>query len=148
MDGLSFSIWLGSGFFLMAIEFLVPGLVMVFVGLGALTVALAMFLGYIDSVLQQFLFFFISSTIYLLSLRFLVLSFVPTNKRKENIDEDEVVIGEIVEIISDIKPDEIGRVEHSGSSWQARAEGDQTILKGEQVKIIGRDNITWIVQKI
>ena len=58
------------------------------------------------------------------------------------------MIGEIVEIISDIKPDEIGRVEHSGSSWQARAEGDQTILKGEQVKIIGRDNITWIVQKI
>ena len=148
MDGLSFSIWLGSGFFLMAIEFLVPGLVMVFVGLGALTVALAMFLGYIDSVLQQFLFFFISSTIYLLSLRFLVLSFVPTNKRQENIDEDEVVIGEIVEIISDIKPDEIGRVEHSGSSWQARSEGGQIILKGQQAKIVGRDNITWIVQKI
>ena len=60
MDGLSFSIWLVSGFFLMAIEFLVPGLVMVFVGLGALTVALAMFLGYIDSALQQFLLFFIS----------------------------------------------------------------------------------------
>ncbi len=148
MDGLSFSIWLGSGFFLMAIEFLVPGLVMVFVGLGALTVALAMFLGYIDSVLQQFLFFFISSTIYLLSLRFLVLSFVPTNKRKENVDEDELVIGEIVEIISDIKPDEIGRVEHSGSSWQARSEGGQIILKGQKAKIVGRDNITWIVQKI
>ena len=107
MDGLSFSIWLGFGFFLMAIEFLVPGLVMVFVGLGALTVALAMFLGYIDSVLQQFLFFFISSTIYLLSLRFLVLSFVPTNKRKENIDEDEIVIGEIVEMGLTAKPSEI-----------------------------------------
>ena len=148
MDGIAFSIWLGLGFFFMATEFLVPGLVMVFVGLGALTVALSMYLGYIDSLVQQFLIFFISSIIYLISLRFLVLSFVPTNRRKENIDEDEVVIGEIVEIISDIKPDEIGRVEHSGSSWQARAEGDQTILKGEQVKIIGRDNITWIVQKI
>ena len=148
MDGLSFSIWLGFGFFLMAIEFLVPGLVMVFVGLGALTVALAMFLGYIDSVLQQFLFFFISSTIYLLSLRFLVLSFVPTNKRKENIDEDEVVIGEIVEIISDIKSYELGRVEHSGSSWQARSEAGQIILKGQQAKIVGRDNITLIVKKI
>jgi len=43
---------------------------------------------------------------------------------------------------------DFGRVEHSGSTWQARAEGDQTILKGELVKIIGRDNITWIVQKI
>jgi len=57
-------------------------------------------------------------------------------------------MGSIVEIVAEITSGEFGRVEHSGSSWQARAEGDQTILKGEQVKIIGRDNITWIVQKI
>ena len=148
MSNLAISLWLGSGIFLMAIEFLVPGLVMVFVGLGALTVALGMHLGYIDGVLQQFTTFFISSIIYLLTLRFLVLRFVPTVTRKENIDEDEEVMGSIVEIVVDINSGEFGRVEHSGSSWQARAEGDQTILKGEQVKIIGRDNITWIVQKI
>ena len=148
MNDLAFSIWLGSGIFLMAIEFLVPGLVMVFVGLGALTVALGMHLGYIDEIPQQFTTFFISSIIYLLTLRFLVLRFVPSVTRKENIDEDEEVMGSIVEIVADINSGEFGRVEHSGSSWQARAEGDQTILKGEQVKIIGRDNITWIVQKI
>ena len=148
MENLAFSLWLGSGIFLMAIEFLVPGLVMVFVGLGALTVALGMHLGYIDEILQQFITFFISSIIYLLTLRFLVLRFVPSVTRKENIDEDEEVMGSIVEIVADINSGEFGRVEHSGSSWQARAEGDQTILKGEQVKIIGRDNITWIVQKI
>ena len=148
MENLAFSLWLGSGIFLMAIEFLVPGLVMVFVGLGALTVALGMHLGYIDGVLQQFTTFFISSIIYLLTLRFLVLRFFTSVTRKENIDEDEEVMGSIVELVADINSGEFGRVEHSGSSWQARAEGDQTILKGEQVKIIGRDNITWIVQKI
>ena len=148
MNDLAFSIWLGSGIFLMAIEFLVPGLVMVFVGLGSLTVVFGMHFGYIDEILQQFTTFFISSIIYLLTLRFLVLRFVPSVTRKENIDEDEEVIGSIVEIVADINSGEFGRVEHSGSSWQARAEGDQTILKGEQVKIIGRDNITWIVQKI
>ncbi|RTZ77581.1 MAG: NfeD family protein [SAR324 cluster bacterium] len=148
MNDLAFSIWLGSGIFLMAIEFLVPGLVMVFVGLGALTVALGMQLGYIDEIPQQFTTFFISSIIYLLTLRFLVLRFVPSVTRKANIDEDEEVMGSIVEIVAEITSGEFGRVEHSGSSWQARAEGDQTILKGEQVKIIGRDNITWIVQKI
>ena len=147
MSNLAFSLWLGSGIFLMAIEFLVPGLVMVFVGLGALTVALGMHLGYIDGVLQQFITFFIGSIIYLLTLRFLVLRFVPAENRKENIDEDEEVMGSIVEIVADINSGESGRVEHSGSTWQARAEGTQTILKGEQVKIIGRDNITWIVQK-
>ena len=148
MENLAFSLWLGSGIFLMAVEFLVPGLVMVFVGLGSLTVVFGMHFGYIDGILQQFITFFISSIIYLLTLRFLVLKFVPSVTRKENIDEDEEVMGSIVEIIADINSGELGRVEHSGSSWQARAEGDQTILKGEQVKIIGRDNITWIVQKI
>ena len=148
MNSLAFSLWLSSGIFFTAIEFLVPGLVMVFVGLGALTVALGMHLGYIDEIVQQFITFFISSIIYLLTLRFLVLRFVPSVTRKENIDEDEEVIGSIVELVADINSGEFGRVEHSGSTWQARAEGDQTILKGEQVKIIGRDNITWIVQKI
>ena len=148
MSNLAFSLWLGSGIFLMAIEFLVPGLVMVFVGLGSLTVVFGMHFGYIDGILQQFITFFISSIIYLLTLRFLVLRFVPSVTRKENIDEDEEVMGSIVEIVADINSGEFGRVEHSGSSWQARAEGDQTILKGEQVKIIGRENITWIVQKI
>ena len=148
MENLAFSLWLGSGIFLMAIEFLIPGLVMVFVGLGALTVALGMYLGYIDEIVQQFITFFISSIIYLLTLRFLVLRFFTSVTRKENFDEDEEVMGSIVELVADINSGEFGRVEHSGSSWQARAEGDQTILKGEQVKIIGRDNITWIVQKI
>jgi len=148
MENLAFSLWLGSGIFLMAIEFLVPGLVMVFVGLGSLTVVFGMHFGYIDGILQQFITFFISSIIYLLTLRFLVFRFVPSATRKENIDEDEEVIGSIVELVADINSGEFGRVEHSGSTWQARAEGDQTILKGEQVKIIGRDNITWIVQKI
>jgi len=148
MSNLAFSLWLGSGIFLMAIEFLSPGLVMVFVGLGSLTVVFGMHFGYIDGILQQFTTFFISSIIYLLTLRFLVLRFVPSVTRKENIDEDEEVMGSIVEIVAEITSGEFGRVEHSGSSWQARAEGDQTILKGEQVKIIGRENITWIVQKI
>jgi len=148
MNDLAFSLWLSSGIFLIAVEFLVPGLVMVFVGLGALTVALGMHFGHVDGVLEQFITFFVGSIIYLLTLRFLVLRFVPSATRKENIDEDEEVMGSIVEIVADINSGEFGRIEHSGSTWQACAEGDQTILKGEQVKIIGRDNITWIVQKI
>ena len=148
MSDIAFSLWLSSGIFLIAVEFLVPGLVMVFVGLGALTVALGMHFGHVDGVLEQFITFFVSSIIYLLTLRFLVLRFVPSATRKENIDEDEEVMGSIVEIVADINSGEFGRIEHSGSTWQACAEGDQTILKGEQVKIIGRDNITWIVQKI
>ena len=147
MNDFALSLWLGSGIFLMATELLLPGLVMVFVGMGALTVAISMYFGYVDSYVHQLMIFFISSSIYLSTLRFLVLRFVPTDTRNENINEDDKVIGSIVEVVADIKSGEFGRIEHSDSSWQARAEGDQTILKGEKVKIIGRENITWIVQK-
>ena len=147
MNDFALNLWLGSGIFLMATELLLPGLVMVFVGMGSLTVALGMYFGYIDGYVHQLMTFFISSSIYLLTLRFLVLRFVPADTRKENIHEDDEVIGSVVEVVADIKSGEFGRVEQSGSSWQARAEGDQTILKGEQVEIVGRDNITWMVKK-
>ena len=148
MNDFALNLWLGSGIFLMATELLLPGLVMVFVGMGALTVAISMYFGYVDGYVYQLMIFFISSSIYLSTLRFLVLRFVPTDTQKENINEDDKVIGSIVEVVADIKSGEFGRVEQSGSSWQARTEGDQTILKGEQVKIIGRNNITWMVKKI
>ena len=148
MNDFALNLWLGSGIFLMATELLLPGLVMVFVGMGALTVAISMYFGYVDGYVHQLMIFFISSSIYLSTIRFLVLIFVPTDTQKENINEDDKVIGSIVEVVADIKSGEFGRVEQSGSSWQARAEGDQTILKGEQVEIVGRDNITWMVKKI
>ncbi len=147
MNDLLFKLWLGFGIFCVASEFLLPGLVMLFVGMGALTVVLAMHLGYIDSVLQQFITFFLSSIFYLFTLRFLVLRFVPTSFRKDNIDEDEDVMGSIVEVLADISPGKAGRIQHSDSSWQAKTSGTETILKGQTAKIIGRDNITWIVQK-
>ena len=148
MNNLVFNIWLGFGLFCVISEFLLPGLVMVFVGLGSLTVALGIHLGYLDNTLHQFITFFIGSIIYLVPLRILVLRFVPTNTRTANINEDEQVIGSIVKVIEDIKDGEVGRVEHSESTWPARTEDNKTILKGEKATIIGRDNITWIVQKI
>ena len=148
MDNLAFNLWLGFGLFCIVSEFLLPGLVMVFVGLGSLTVALGMHFGYIDSVTHQFILFFVSSLIYLITLRFLVLHFVPTNTRKVDIDEDHQAIGSVVEVIEDITAQNPGRIEYSESTWQAKVEEETTILKGEKAKIIGRDNITWIVQKI
>jgi len=148
MENLVFILWLGFGVFCVVGEFLLPGLVMVFVGMGALTVALGMHLELINSIPNQFIVFFVSSLLYLLTLRFLVLRLVPTSTRKEDIDEDNQVIGSLVEVVEDISKRKIVRIKHSDSTWQARTEDEVTILKGEKVKVIGRDNITWIVQKI
>ena len=128
MNDFALSLWLGSGIFLMATELLLPGLVMVFVGMGALTVAISMYFGYVDSYVHQLMIFFISSSIYLSTLRFLVLRFVPTDTRNENINEDDKVIGSIVEVVADIKSGEFGRIEQGGSSWQALAEEDLSLI--------------------
>jgi inner membrane protein len=148
MNDLIFNLWLGFGIFCIVSEFLLPGLVMVFVGLGSITVVIGIHLGYLNNVADQFIAFFISSVIYLFTLRFLILHFVPTNTRKENINEDRQALGSEVEVIEDILVGQLGRIKYSESTWQAKALDQIPILSGEKATIIGRDNITWIVQKL
>jgi inner membrane protein len=148
MEDLALKLWLGLGIFLMVGEFVLPGLVVVFVGMGALTVAGFIHFGVIDQVLPQFITFFVSSLIYLFTIRLLVLRFVPTDTRVVNIDQDDEVIGQTAEVLETIDADGLGRIRHSGSSWQARASNSSEITKGSRVLIIGRDNITWIVEKL
>ena len=149
MDDLTFNLWLGFGIFCVLSELLLPGLVMVFVGLGSLTVVLTMHLGYIHTIPEQFTTFFISSIFYLVTLRFLVLRLVPINEIKTDIDEDRAALGSIVTIIDDITPESLGRIEYSESTWQAKADDSKiTILSGDKAKVVGRENITWIVQKL
>ncbi len=136
------------GIILVIGEFLLPGLVVIFVGMGSLTVALAMHFGAISGLPSQLTTFFISSLVYLFTLRLLVLRFVPSDSVKENICEDEEVIGQEAVVIETISSDGFGRIQHSGSSWQAKSLGSVEILKDENVKIIGRENITWIVEKL
>ena len=148
MEDLLFKLWLGFGLVLIISEFLLPGLVVVFVGIGALTVALGMYLGYVESITTQLITFFVSSVIYLFTLRLLFLRFIPSDSTKVNINEDDEVMGQVVEVIETIPAGGIGRVQHSASSWQAKCECNEEVLQSEKVKIIGRDNITWIVKKI
>jgi membrane protein implicated in regulation of membrane protease activity len=143
-----FKIWLYAGIFLLIGEFILPGLVVMFLGMGSLTVALGMHLNYINGVTEQLITFFVASTIYLLTLRFLVIRMVPTDTNKANINEDSEVIGQTVEVVETIPSLGLGRISHSGSTWKAKSNNEIEIIKSTKVKIIGRDNITWIVETI
>lgn len=128
-------------------EFLLPGLVVVFLGMGALTVALGIYLSMISSIPEQLITFFISSLVYLFTIRLVVLRFVPSDSRKANIDEDHEAIGERAVVSEEILESGDGRIEYAGSHWKATSEDGQKIDLGESVTIVGRDNITWIVKK-
>ena len=140
-------LWLSVGIILIISEILIPGLIMVFLGMGALTVSLMIFLGFVDNQIQQGITFILSSFFYLLTLRFFAIRFIKTDVRREIIDEDEIVIGTVVDVTSDIKVGKIGRINHSGSSWKAYTKENNSILIGEKAIITGRENITWIVKK-
>jgi len=142
-----FYFWWGMAAILMLAELLIPGLVVVFVGLGAATVALLMHYRYIDGIVEQFLTWFVSSLIYCFTLRFLVLRFYKSDKIKENIDEDQHVFGQRAQVRQTIPAGGVGRIYHADTTWQARSSDGTAIVEGEQVRIVGRENITWIVEK-
>ena len=148
MNEAAFQIWLGFGLLCVIAELLIPGLVIIFIGLGSFTVALGMHLGMVTTASSQIITFFCSSIIYLFTLRVLVIHFFPSDAVKENVNEDDNVIGQVAMVVETIPAGEMGRVKHSDSTWQAKSNSSEEILKGDQVKIIGRDNITWLVGKI
>mgnify|MGYP000512614670 CR=1 FL=1 len=84
MNELVISYWTIFGIVCIALEFLLPGFVLSFLGLGAFTVSLLVHFGYISDIPMQFSAFFISSIIYLFTLRILSISFNSSFKVKLN----------------------------------------------------------------
>ena len=142
-----FEFWLGFGILLVLAEAILPGLVSIFVGMGALTVAALMHYHYLDSVASQFLAWFISSIVYIFSLRMLAMKYYPTDTIVQKTDDDIAVIGQRVEVVETIPPGGTGRIAHSDSTWNAISRDSQEIQSGEEVRVIGRDNITWLVER-
>ncbi len=142
-----FEFWLGIGIALVVAEAILPGLVSIFVGMGALTVAALMHYHYLDSVASQFLGWFISSIVYIFSLRMLAMKYYPTDTVVQKIDDDIAVIGRVVEVVETIPSGGTGRIAHSDSTWNAISRDSQEIQSGEEVRVIGRDNITWLVER-
>jgi len=141
-------VWWIIGIILVLLEFLLPGLVVVFLGLGAFLVAALLHFGIISGISQELLAWFASSLFFLVTLRFLVIMYYPSDTKKKDVNEDNEVIGTVVNLLEDITEKQKGRIKHRGSTWPVESENGEEIRTGEKVKIIGRDNLTWIVRKI
>jgi membrane protein implicated in regulation of membrane protease activity len=143
-------IWFLVGLVLLIMEFMLPGLIIFFFGVGAWIVAIVCLLSsYVQgSVNAQLLIFIISSVLSLLILRKWVKGvFLGHSGAKQDLKEDlKEFIGERAIVIEDISPKAGGKVEFHGTNWEARADGD--IAVGATVEIIGKDNITLKVKEI
>ncbi len=138
-------LWFIAGLAMILLEFVAPGVVIVFFGIGAWVVAMAMWIGLIDSVPAQCLTFAISSLLLLFVLRRYVTTwFVGGSSNGGESIEDEF-IGKTVRVVHVISGGEdIGKVEFKGAEWSARCE--QELLPGRYATVIKRDGLELIVK--
>ena len=138
-------IWFLAGLALVLFEFTVPGIILVFFGIGAWITSLTTWIGLTPGWTSQLLVFSISSVVLLVSLRrwfrdrfygHLSGGQDPEN----NLDEFK---GQVVTVTSDIDPVNGGKVEYKGADWSARC--DTHLPSGSQAIIESADGITLVV---
>jgi membrane protein implicated in regulation of membrane protease activity len=139
-------IWFGAGAVLMLAEFVLPGLVVVFLGLGAMLVALGRWLHLLEGEISSFTTWFIISLVLVISLRQLLARFVPAETSYQSPEEDLNAYGTVVEVLEAVDDrNSDGRIRFQGSSWPATCP-EGSIASGNKARLLYRDNVVWVVE--
>ncbi|MEE8398578.1 MAG: NfeD family protein [Desulfobacterales bacterium] len=138
-------IWFMAGLVLVLMEFVNPGIVMIFFGVGAWVVAFVLLFTGI-SLNMQLSIFLIVSILLLLFLRKWLKTLI--QGRSVSSDAEQMTFdqffGRKAVVTHAVTPETPGRVEFQGSYW--KAESTETIAQGASVEIIDKNNITLIVK--
>ena len=137
-------IWFLLGLVFMLLEFILPGLIVLFFGIGAwVTAILTYFFDFNLNV--QLVIFIISSLSSLILLRkYFQKIFVGKNDSVD--DELEEYIGRTATAAVDFEKGKAGKVIFKGTNWTAFS--DSEIKEGEEVKIVGKESIKLKVEPI
>ncbi len=139
-------IWFLAGLALILSEFILPGVILVFFGIGAWIVAVTVWLGATPGWTAQLLTFTISSVILLTMLRrwfrARFFGYVEDDQDPEN--NLDTLAGHEVLVTTEIIPGETGQVEYKGAAWSARSES--ALKKGDHAVIVENEGITLVVR--
>ena len=140
-------LWTVIGLGLLLLEFVIPGLIVFFFGLGALLVGLLSLCTDL-SLNAQLMIFLIGSVVFLVSLRKWVAGiFLGTAVEGEDEDRsDQEFLGDRGVAVSAIDSAKGGKIEMHGSRWNA--ESDEPIAEGERVEVVGRSGLVVKVKKL
>lgn len=140
-------IWFIIGSILIMLEFAVPGLIIIFFGLGAWVVSFACWLELTTTLEAQLGVFSVASLLFLFTLRkSLKARFTGHSSADQNPESDyEDFIGQQVIAEGAIEPGKIGKVRFRGTTWSALSE--VSFDDGEVGKIKAVDNITLTISK-
>lgn len=140
-------VWFVGGVVLMLLEFAVPGVVLVFFGLGAWVTALTTYMGLTEGSASQLLVFAGASVFLLAVLRRYIRNrfsgFIGERQTPDqNLDE---FTGKKVVILEEVAPGKTGKAEFKGAPW--RAESEDTFKQGETGTIEKVDGLTLILRR-
>ena len=141
-------LWFAAGIVLILAEFILPGLVVVFLGIGAVLVGLARWFHWVEGVFTSLTAWFILSLALIIFLRQIFARFVPAETSYRSTDEDLDAQGSLVEVLVPVvEENSQGRIRFQGSSWPATCfEG--TIPLGGKARLLYRENLVWIVERV
>ncbi len=145
--------WVVGGIVLALLEIVVPGMVLVFLGVAALIVAGLIWLGVIDGWIPALTAWFVVSLVSLIVLRGLFQRMMPGEEAWSSADEDVDSFGQVVEVAETITKGEpgdkgeYGRIRYRGTTWPAICY-EHTLAAGSQAKLVYCDNLVWIVEAL
>ena len=140
--------WLILGAVLVVGELAAPGLVVVFLGLGAWVVAGLAAAGIVTTPLGAFGVWAGTSLAMTLSLRGAAQKLLPSESSKTDVDEDAELEDTVVEVVTAIASGHSdGRVRLQGTTWAARAL-DEPIPAGGKARLLYRESLVWIVAPV
>jgi len=135
-------VWFIIGLACVLGEFALPGLIIIFFGIGAWCTALLL-LAFDLGIFFQILIFLLCSILSLVFLRKRV-SF----KKEAVKDLTENFIGKKAMAKESFTKGEFGKVFFNGTYWKAETLSENIIEKGEYVKITGQDSLTLFVEPL
>ena len=149
MDFNPILIWFILGLILVLAEFLVPGVILVFFGIGAWIATLTTWLGWTSGWTGQLLTFAVSSVVLLAVLRrwLKIRFFGHVGARNDPADNIDSMAGQTVVVTAAIAPGSVdGRVEYKGADWKAVSESP--LAAGAQARIVDADGIVLRVEPL
>jgi len=140
------AIWIVAGIVVALAELIIPGLIALFVGGGAVVTGILIAAGWLQDLTSQILCWLVVSLALFFLFREQIRKRFPSLERREAMTEDQVMLGKIVEVIEEIAPGKPGRVHLHQSSWKAVS--DHAISVGKKVRIIRRDHMHLTVEPV
>ena len=139
-----YMIWIILGVVFVILEFMLPGMIIIFFGIGAILTGIITTFMLQDNYVAQMIIFLILSVLSLILLRKYMKN-VLVGDTADNHQFSNDSIGEIAHVTQEINATEgKGQIKFRGSLWKAVS--DNVIPEGSTVKILEQNNITYKVK--